>query len=175
MRGFFGVGVEGLTKPFNLGNLIRSSHAFGASFFFLIETDYSVTLSDTSVAQNEMPLYSYPAIDDLQLPRGCELVGIELTDDAVELPTFRHPRAAAYILGPERGALSAQVVERCDHIVKIPTAFCVNVGIAGAIVMYDRLLNLGRFPARPLTPGGRVEPLPSHVHGDMLLRGHEDT
>ena len=32
-----------------------------------------------------MPWYLWDTLDDMQLPRGCQLVGIELTDDAVEL------------------------------------------------------------------------------------------
>ena len=74
------------------------------------------------------------------------------------------------MLGPERGSLSPALVERCDHVVKIPTRFCVNVGVAAAIVMYDRVLTLGRFPPRPMTPGGPVETLPEHVHGGPVLR-----
>ena len=37
MRGYFGIGAEGISKPMNLGNLIRSAHAFGASFVFLVD------------------------------------------------------------------------------------------------------------------------------------------
>ena len=33
---------------------------------------------------------------------------------------------------------------------KIPTSFCINVAMAGAIVMYDRVRSLGRFEPRPL-------------------------
>ena len=36
MRGYFGVGVDGISKPMNLGNLVRIAHAFDASFFFSI-------------------------------------------------------------------------------------------------------------------------------------------
>jgi tRNA G18 (ribose-2'-O)-methylase SpoU len=79
---------------------------------------------------------------------------VELTDDAVELPRFRHPSAAAYVFGRERGDLSPQLMARCAHIVRIPTKFCLNVGLAGAIVMYDRLISLGGYPARPIMPGG---------------------
>ena len=46
------------------------------------------------------------------------------------------------------------LVERCDYIVKIPTGFCVNVAIAGAIVMYDRVRSLARFADRPIREGG---------------------
>jgi hypothetical protein len=38
--------------------------------------------------------------------------------------------------------------------VRIPTSFCVNLAMAGAIVMYDRVRSLGRFPPRPLREGG---------------------
>jgi tRNA G18 (ribose-2'-O)-methylase SpoU len=31
-RGYFAIGVEGISKAVNLGNLLRSAHAFGASF-----------------------------------------------------------------------------------------------------------------------------------------------
>ena len=87
-------------------------------------------------------------------PRGCALVGVELIDEAVDLPSFRHPARAAYILGPERDSLSGPVLERCAHVVRIPTSFCVNVAMAGAIVMYDRTVTLGRYAPRPLRSGG---------------------
>ena len=37
---------------------------------------------------------------------GCRLVGVEITDDATELPRFRHPERAAYVFGGERTSLS---------------------------------------------------------------------
>ena len=74
------------------------------------------------------------------------------------------------MLGPERGELSPEMTERCEFVVKIPTRFSVNVGIAGAIVMYDRVISLGKFPRRPERPGGPTEPLPEHVFGDPKIR-----
>ena len=174
MRGYFAIGVERISKPMNLGNLLRTAHAFGASFFFTLQPTYetrAVKLSDTSDAAKHLPLYHYDNIDELKLPEKCALVGIELMSDSTDLPSFRHPQSAAYILGPERGSLSPQVVERCRHVVKIPTRFCVNVGTAGAIVMYDRLISLGRFARRPENPRAEAEPLPEHVHGPRLVRG----
>ena len=174
MRGYFAIGAEGISKPMNLGSLLRSAHAFGASFFFAIQPSFAaqeVGLSDTSDAARHLPLYQLDRIADLQLPRGCALVGVELTEEAVELPSFRHPLAAAYLLGPERGALSAEAQARCDLLVKIPTKFCVNVGTAGAIVMYDRLISLGRFARRPVSSRAAPEALPQHVQGAQLIRG----
>ncbi|MDP9196913.1 MAG: RNA methyltransferase [Pseudomonadota bacterium] len=148
MRGFFAIGAEGISKAFNLGNMLRSAHAFGASFVFTIGAEpslYEIRSTDTSDAPGHLPLYHHNTIDDLSLPVGCALVGVELLDDAVELPRFRHPLRAAYILGPENGSLSPEVQARCDHTIIIPTRFCLNVGIAGALVMYDRLLALGPY------------------------------
>jgi tRNA G18 (ribose-2'-O)-methylase SpoU len=153
MRGFFAVGVEGISKGFNLGNLVRTSHAFGASFFFTINASVSyaeVQSSDTSHADIHMPFYAHKTLADFTLPKECALVGIELLDEAVDLPSFHHPLRAAYVLGPEKGNLSPELVKRCDHIVKIPAKFCVNVGIAGAITLYDRMVNLGTWAERPV-------------------------
>src|SRR4051812_47738886 len=152
MRGYFGIGVEGLSKAINAGNLFRSAHAFGASFTFSIGGVWSreeAHRADTSDAPGQVPFYQFDSLASMQLPAGCELVGIELLDSAVDLPSFRHPRTAAYVLGPERGSLSPALVAQCAYVVKIPTRFCINVAVAGAVVMYDRIINLGRFPARP--------------------------
>lgn len=173
MRGYFAIGVEGISKPMNLGNLLRSAHAFGASFFFTIAADFdtrAVQASDTADSAKHLPLYTYASLEALTLPRGCRLVGIEFDETAVELPSFHHPTAAAYVLGPERGSLSPGLIERCDHLVKIPTGFCVNVGVAGAIVMYDRMLAHGRFARRPANPRAAAEPLPAHVQGGQIVR-----
>ena len=99
------------------------------------------------------------------LPQGCSLVGVEMTDDAIDLPSFRHPLRAAYILGPEQGSISQELLEACDHVVKIPTSFCINVAMAGAIVMYDRVKTLARFADRPVSEGGPKAALQPHVHG----------
>lgn len=159
MRGYFAVGAEGINKSFNLGNLVRTSHAFGASFFFTVNASVNyadVKTSDTSHADIHLPFYAYKNIADFSLPKDCALVGVELVDDAVDLPSFRHPLRAAYVLGPEKGSLSPEMLKRCDHVVKIPTKFCVNVGIAGAIVIYDRMISLGGFAERPVRVGGKA-------------------
>ncbi len=174
MKGYFGIGVEGLSKPLNAGNLFRSAQAFGASFLFTLGASYAEGAGrgggDTSHAPGKVPLYAFPDADAMVLPRGCALVGVELLDEAAALPSFRHPARAAYILGPERDSLSGPVLARCTHVVRIPTAFCVNVAMAGAIVMYDRALSLGRFAPRPLRPGGPAAPLPPHIHGKPKRR-----
>jgi tRNA G18 (ribose-2'-O)-methylase SpoU len=172
MRGYFGVGVDGISKPMNLGNLLRISHAFGASFFFTIagRVKLSDAQSDTSSADGHVPFYQFRDAAEFRLPQGCRLVGVEITDDAIELPRFRHPLRAAYVFGSERMSLSPETLAACEFVVKIPTRFSINVGMAGAILMYDRLVSLGGYPARPLKPGADDAPPPLHRWGAPILR-----
>ena len=172
MRGYFAIGVDGISKPMNLGNLLRIAHAFGASFFFTVggRVKLSEAQSDTSAAAGHLPVYQYASAGDMRLPQGCRLVGVEITDDATELPRFKHPLRAAYVFGSERMSLSDAVLSRCEFVVKIPTRFSINVGMAGAIVMYDRLVSLGGYPARPIRPGGSAEIPPVHKWGEPILR-----
>ena len=156
-RGWFAVGAEEISKPMNLGAILRTANAFGASFAFTVNASHKVrelAWSDTSRSEQSLPCFAWDSAETLALPRACSLVGVELTPDAIDLPTFRHPKAAAYVFGREKGSLSDALQARCDFIVKIPTRFCVNVSVAAALVMYDRTLVMGGWPERPLMPGG---------------------
>ncbi len=173
MRGFFGIGVEGISKPMNLGSLLRSAHAFGASFAFTIGAAFdakAAAQSDTSAAVASQPFHAYGNLADLKLPHGCRLVGVEFREDAADLPSFTHPGQAAYVLGAERASLSPELVERCDFLVKIPMKFCVNLAIAGSLVMYDRMISLGRYAERPVRAGGAPAKPAPHVHGEPLWK-----
>lgn len=178
MRGYFGIGIDGASKEGNVGNLVRTAHSFGAQFAFVVNpkvvahTGETVTAdyADTSKSQSQIPFYQYDSVTEVEVPLGCRLVGIEITDDAVDLPSFRHPTQAIYVLGGERTSLSDEMAARCDDMIKIPTKFSLNVATAGAIVMYDRLRLLGGFAERPLMPGGKPVPKPEHVHGGHFSR-----
>lgn len=157
MKGYFAIGAEGISKPMNLGALMRTANAFGASFVFSVNAEdrtKSAYKSDTSRTFKTVPYYQWDSIDEIVLPRECQMVGVELTEEAVDLPEFKHPRMAAYVLGPERGNLSPEMQAKCAHIIKIPTNFCINVSLAGALVMYDRVRSMGGWRDRPIMPGG---------------------
>jgi tRNA G18 (ribose-2'-O)-methylase SpoU len=173
MKGYFGIGVEGISKATNVGTLLRTAHAFGASFVFTVRAQYNRregVQSDTSDTPRSVPTYHFADLQDFRLPLGCRLVGVEITEDAIELPSFRHPRQAAYILGGEREGLSPELQARCDYIVKIPMRFSVNLGVAGSLIMYDRLISLGRHAPRPVAEGAPTEPVPLPVFGDPIYK-----
>jgi tRNA G18 (ribose-2'-O)-methylase SpoU len=173
MKGYFGIGVEGASKAMNIGALFRTAHAFGASFVFTVRAQYNRregAHSDTSDTPLSVPTHHFKDLQDFRLPLGCRLIGIEISDDAIELPSFRHPRQAAYVLGAEREGLSVELQSRCDYVVRIPTRFSVNLGVAGALVMYDRLLSLGRHAPRPVAEGAPIEPVPLPVFGEPIYK-----
>ena len=173
-RGYCGIGAEGISKSANVGALLRTAHAFGAAFCFTVGAGFDSRAgrqSDTADTPTHVPLWRYADADAIALPRECVLVGVELLDDAIELPSFRHPLNAAYVLGPERSGLSPAVLARCRHVIRIPTRFALNLAIAGAIVLYDRLLQHGRFAERPVASGGPLQSLPPTAsHGDPRFR-----
>ena len=164
-RGYFGVGVVGSSKARNLGAILRTAHAFGGSFLFTVDSqidERDARQTDTSGATEHLPFYAWESLEAMRLPQDCQLVGIELCERSLHLPSFRHPARCAYLLGPERGSLSPEAEALCDHVVAIPTKFCVNVSVACAVVLYDRYIQMGRQPERPVMPGG---PLLADVQG----------
>ena len=172
-RGYFGIGAEGVSKSANIGALLRTAHAFGAAFCFSVGAAYDSRAgraSDTADTPTHVPFYRFDSLDAMTLPGNCALVGIELLDTASDLPSFRHPLRAAYVLGPERASLSPAMLARCSHVVRIPTRFALNLSVAGALVLYDRLIQHGRFADRPVASGGAVQATETARHGDPVFR-----
>lgn len=144
MPGYFGIGIYHPSKQHNIGTLWRSATAFRANLLFTIGTKYSPQSSDTTRADNQIPLFTYSSFEDLRnhLPRKARLVAVELAENAQKLSDFVHPEQAIYLLGNEGSGLPKKVLEACHHIVEIPVAPCLNVATAGSIIMYDRFSKL---------------------------------
>lgn len=178
--GFFAVGAEGISKPHNVGAIFRTAHAFYADFVFTVNPriDMRSTVpdgktfydTDTSKTFSQVPYYEYSTPMDIAVPKNCAIVGVELTDDACALPEFCHPNRAAYVFGPERGYLSEDMQSCCDYMIKIPTKFCLNVSVACAIIIYDRVQSLHKWRRRPLNPRSTPEAQQIHQSGGPIVR-----
>ena len=132
---------------------MRSAHGFGASFTFTIGATYQAleARADTSKGAQHLPHYDWASLEAMQLPKGCRLVGVELLDEA-DRPAELPPSAAGRLrAGAGAGIAVAGAAGRAATTwCSIPTSFCINLAMAGAIVMYDRVRSLGRFEPRPL-------------------------
>lgn len=140
MRGYFGIGIYMPKTSENIGTLWRSAHNFGASFIFTIGSRCIARQpSDTTMASHSIPFYSYPDLKSFILPSDCFLVGIEQHAKSVSIKKHIHHERACYILGSEDNGLPEEVIEHCTGgIIHIDTPRCLNVAVAGSIVMYDR-------------------------------------
>ena len=138
-RGYFGIGIYQPKTIENIGTLWRSAHNFGADFIFTIGARYHKEPSDTTKALRHVPLYHYKDMADFKehIPQGAELVFVEQAEGSVSLAKFNHPEAAVYVLGAEDYGVPEEEM-RGYRKVQIETPMCINVAVAGSIVLYDR-------------------------------------
>lgn len=143
--GFFGIGIEHPKTKVNYWTLFRTAQIYNADFLFLVGARFSKGSPDTMKAFRHVPVYSYKDIEDFNdhRPYGCLLVGVEMTDEAVALKDFNHPKQGAYLLGAEDHGLSKRALELCQKVVKLPGEQSLNVSVAGSIILYDRLVKEG--------------------------------
>jgi len=139
--GAFAIGIDHPKRELNVGTLLRSAFNFGAALVFTVGRRYEPQHGDTVKAWRQLPVMHFQTWDDYRMsaPRAWVPVGVEIGREAVDLRTYRHPPCAVYILGAEDGGLTNEAAALCHDLVVIPSTLCLNVAVAGAVVMYDRL------------------------------------
>lgn len=141
-RGYYGIGIENMKTVANLGTLWRSAYCLGASFIFVIGERYKHQASDTPKAYKSIPFYHYDTFEEFykSIPKDCDLVGVDNVGFAVDLKEFKHPERAIYLLGAEDLGLSENSIDHCTFMIQFESKRCLNVAVAGSIIMYDRNL-----------------------------------
>ena len=138
----FAIGVDHPKHEVNIGTLWRSAYAMGAAMIFTVGRRYEPRQQhgDTVKAHRHIPLLHFATWDDYRAhaPFGWVPVGVEIGREATPLPEYKHPDRAVYILGAEDGGLTNVAAALCRDLVVIPSRYCLNVAVAGSIVMYDR-------------------------------------
>jgi len=140
----------------NIGCVIRSLSCFGGKAVLFTGERILSLLKDPTLGKRgkrfprEERMKGYQDIriihDDYPLTRFSSKVvpvAVEVRDHAEELPNFVHPQNAVYIFGPEDGSLSQTILRLCQRFVVIPSRYCLNLGHAVSIVLYDRIVKLG--------------------------------
>ena len=138
-RGYFGIGVYHPKTESNIGTLWRSAYNFGAEFIFTVGRRYKAQASDTTKTFRHIPLFEYTSFEDFKshLPYNCRLVFIEQTAEAKDIKNFVHPERAIYLLGAEDSGIPEKFMKGFQTIF-IDTPMCLNVAVAGSIIMFDR-------------------------------------
>ncbi|MGD8440161.1 MAG: TrmH family RNA methyltransferase [Holophagae bacterium] len=160
----FAVAAWEISKEHNVGTLVRTAHAAAASEVILIgEKEWNVEAART--AQNYTEIVRLPAEPDALLRRvvdhGYDLVAVELAAGSTNLFDAVYPERPCFLLGAELGGLPQSLLDAARLIVQIPQwglVPCLNLAVAGSIVIYDFLgkRHLGGHLDRP--DGGLVAP-----------------
>ena len=140
MSKYFGIGIYNPKFDKNIGILWRSAYLLGAAYIFILNGKHYKYSSDTQKTWKQIPCYEWK---NLNIPVNAKLIGVETSKvypKAIDLPDFKHPTFATYILGNESKGLPLEILNQCDACINIP---CVkeqsyNVSMAGTLVMYDR-------------------------------------
>lgn len=145
MKGYYGVAVYRPKNKQNYGSLLRSLNLMDGDFFHLIGARFQRQSSDTICSHRHIPVYEHATFEDFYkvLPYGCQLVGVELDAQAIDLTKFKHPERCVYLLGAEDHGLAPEVIARCHKLVKLYGRFSMNLAVAGSIVMHHRLEQQG--------------------------------
>lgn len=143
--GYFGVGIVNPKTTENVGTLWRSAASMGAAFTFQIGGRLRRQASDTVKAWRKLPHYEIPDVHAFRsfIPHDCVPVAVELTADAVALADYVHPERAIYVLGAEDSGVPLDVLNLCRDTVILPGIYCLNVAVAGSVLMYDRCAKRG--------------------------------
>src|ERR1022692_3444489 len=118
-RGFFGIGIENCKKSINVGCLLRSAHALGASFTFTVGNRYKKSKADTTKSYRSVPLFEYEDIFHFyhSIPKDTSLIAVEFPNEqAKSLYCFVHPERAIYLLGAEDHGLSLEALAFSNYI-----------------------------------------------------------
>ena len=122
-EGFAAIGLHRPSRPENIGGVLRAADKFGVELVLLgrgtaAGAARTPDRNDASMATCPGGVRR-PRLD--VLPEQCVSVAVERVAEAEPLPEHGHPERAMYIFGPENGSLDETMLERCTHVVSIPT------------------------------------------------------
>ena len=153
--GMLVVVVDRPASPGNLGTLIRSCDAFGASG--VIVTGHGVDVYDPTTIRASVG--SFFAVPCVALPSHREVAdwvagvrrsypALRIVGTSARAPTalrdFDWPAEAVLVIGNETSGLSHAYRDLCDDLVGIPmlgTATSVNAAVATSIALYEAALH----------------------------------
>jgi len=132
------------SKEHNVGSLVRTAHAAAAHEVILVgDREWNVEAAKTSELYTDVTVL--PDADALfrhLRARRLQLVAVELDSRAVNLFEAEYPKRPCFVLGGERDGLPEVLLEAAELIVELPQwglVPCLNVAVAGSIVLYDFL------------------------------------
>jgi len=147
MRGYAAIGLVGPKIEANVGGALRAADCYGASLIILEAPRFQHRSTNVTKAQRHIPLIVGPIVD--HRPYDCPLVAVEIIDGAKPLPLFDHPERAIYVFGPEDGSVPKHILSLAQHVVSIPTKYCMNLAATVNVVLFDRMTKRSDTKGQP--------------------------
>ncbi|RFS83728.1 23S rRNA (guanosine(2251)-2'-O)-methyltransferase RlmB [Actinomadura spongiicola] len=141
------VAVDGITDPRNLGAIVRSAAAFGASGVVVPERRAAGVTAGTWKS-SAGTLATVPVAQATNLTRqlkayqkaGCFVAGLDAHGEVTVADLEVASGPFVLVIGSEGKGLGRLVAETCDLLVMIPmpgTAESLNAGVAAGIALYE--------------------------------------
>ena len=140
-RGYSAVGLFRPKTKANVGSVLRAASTYQASMVAIegARGEAIRASTNTSKAHRIIPTLTPANLLDVR-PFDCQIVVVDLLEDAMPLPEFCHPERAMYLFGPEDGTLGWRHTSKAQHVVYVPGANCMNLAAAVNVVLYDRMV-----------------------------------
>ena len=144
--GSFWAAVESIQNPGNLGTILRTCDAVGASGLILLD-DSTDPYDPAAVKASMGSIFTVPHFradfEDFRafLQRSSNLTAIGTSDKASEsVFEVSYPSTVLLLLGSERQGLSPHYVSLCSRMVRIPmegACDSLNISVAAGIMLYQ--------------------------------------
>ena len=158
----FAIAAWEISKEHNVGTLVRTAHAAAASEVILLgEREWNVAAAKTSEHYTEIVQLDAD-VDAFRAylgSRGWNLVAVELAESSVNLFDADYPERPCFLLGAELGGVPQELLDEAALVVQIPQwglVPCLNLAVAGSIVLYDYLGKQQRAGVLDRPGGGLV-------------------
>ena len=134
--------LHNVSKKHNVGTLARTCTAFGVSGMVLTGSAHFNVFgshgSDAHVRFKHYPKLK-DAVDELRR-HGCEIVGVEIADNAIKVSDRNFSGSTCFMVGNEGHGLSETQIALCDRLMYVPQhgqgTASLNVGVAAAIALH---------------------------------------
>ncbi|RXK89114.1 23S rRNA (guanosine(2251)-2'-O)-methyltransferase RlmB [Chlorobaculum sp. 24CR] len=140
--------LQGLEDPHNVGAIIRTAEAVAADAVIMIDgkgAPISASVHKASAgALSHMRVCKVKSVVktlDLLRERGFSVVAADMEAEHNHTD-FDWTRPTVLVMGAEGSGLGSETRKRCDQIVRIPMAGCVeslNVSVAAGVMLYEAM------------------------------------
>jgi tRNA(Leu) C34 or U34 (ribose-2'-O)-methylase TrmL len=140
-RGHYGIAMLHPSHAENVAGVARATGCFDADYMATIGTNYEHHPASVG-HERHTPIWQFDRFGTLceSMPHDTEIVAVDFNDNATPLSEFQHPERAMYVLGEEGPGFQQYpgVLNDADETVYMEAEYCMNVAVAGNMVLRDR-------------------------------------